>query len=182
MPMYQVGSLYNPNRTTWPEAGEYNYRENTHELRMFFTKLTSQDIAAVRSGPARFGLFIEGEIIFFLYEFGSAFPLSDAPYTIHMVPQEDRTLPPLPNTLEGGQGVALNILLMHSETGRIAAVRLIGLGHELSVALLDAIHKQAEMPFSQATYDRHLAKIYERYPNPQALWTRAIQYRVPARS
>lgn len=180
--VYQVGALYSSNRTVWPEAGEYNYRQGTHELSLFFGRLTSQDIDGIRRGPARFGLLVEQDIIFFLYEFGKACPLSDAPYTIHMITQNERVLPLPPSSLSPEQGVALNVVLVHSENGRIAALRQIGLGHEFSFALLEAIHRQAALPFSQPIYDRHLAEAYQKFPQTASMWRAAAHFEVPGRA
>jgi hypothetical protein len=179
--VYREGELYSQNRTVWPEAGEYNFHQNTHELRIFGSQLKKKDKEDIQRGPAQFGLLVEGDIIFLLYQFGTSWPLSDAPYTIHMVKNDMRTMPPDPSSLTDNQGIGLNILLVNAQTGIIEAIRFIGMDHDFSVALLKAIHLQAERPFSQRDFDRQLMEAYKKYPTTVAMWSSAIKCEIPAR-
>lgn len=167
---YKVGTLYNANRTRWPQGIEYNYRANTHELRMFLASLKPQEVERIRSGPYKFALVEEGDVIFLCSDFGSPFPWSDSPYSIHMVPKDERTIP---QELQPGERALLYIVLVSAETGIIRALRIISLGHFFSVALHEAIREQAERPFNQACYDRQLAEVYRKYATTQALLKRA---------
>lgn len=45
---YEVGTLYDPPRTSWPEQIEYNWRGRGHELRLFFPGLRRDEIEVVQ--------------------------------------------------------------------------------------------------------------------------------------
>jgi hypothetical protein len=66
--------------------------ESEHELRLFWDHPSEKEIADVARGRTEFGLFVEGDLIIFLYRFGHG-EWSDAPFTIHMVPASERVLP-----------------------------------------------------------------------------------------
>lgn len=166
---YRVGTLYNKNRTRWPQAVEYNYRANTHELRMFLAHLAKPEIEQIASGPCRFALAVEGDVIFLLSDFGKPSPWSDSPYTIHMVPAHEQTEPP---ELRASERALLTIVLVSAEDGIIRALRTLSLGHDFSNALHTAIREQMGKPFDQARYDRQLANAYQRYPTTQVLLKR----------
>jgi hypothetical protein len=54
---------------------------------------------------------------------------SDAPYTWHMVPAEQRSGPP---ELAPGQGGLLTIILVNAETGLVGALRAVSLAPRFS--------------------------------------------------
>lgn len=171
MQRYEVGKIYHPGKTRWQEGTDFNYRSNTLELRMFFSKLTHSDIRAIRNGPCSFALTVIDGVIFFLFEFGKACPLSDNNYSWWMVSEKERTLPP---ELGPGEMALLSIILVSAEDGIIRALRQISLGHDFSVKLFDAIRDQSRQPFDQARHDQVIASVYRRYPTSQALLKQAI--------
>lgn len=95
---YQVGRPYHPGRRSWPEQAQYNYRAGGHELVLFLTRPSSREVRAVTRVSAEFALHVasDGDPIVLLYRFSnqdsSGLPWSDAPYSWHLVPQEERTL------------------------------------------------------------------------------------------
>jgi hypothetical protein len=170
MQRYEVGKIYHPGKTRWQEGTDFNYRSNTLELRMFFSKLTHSDIRAIRNGPCRFHLANIDGILFFLFEFGRACPLSDNSYSWWLVPEKERTIPP---DLTPGEMAVLTIILVSAEDGIIRAMRQISLGHDFSKALYDAIRKQTQQPFDPAQHDRAIANVYRQHPTTQALLRQA---------
>lgn len=170
MHRYQVGEVYHKGKTHWQEGSDFNYRSGALELRLFFSHLTGADIRAVKGGACSFAFTeIEG-IIFFLFEFGRACPLSDNSYSIHLVPLHERT--PAPE-LAPGEMALLSIILVSAEDGIIRALRQISLGHDFSKALYDAINAQYARPFDRTEHDRKIAAVYAVYPSSQALLARA---------
>ena len=85
-----VGQLYHPGRTRWPEAGQYQLRGGTHELVMFWPNLSVRDIAAVRRGQCEFAVLVQQPVIWLLYRFDGACDWSDAPFSVHLVPEAER--------------------------------------------------------------------------------------------
>lgn len=172
--IYEVGKLYNPNRTSWPEVTQYNYIQGEHHLQLFLRQPDQSEIQAIKAGAAEFALVVEQGIIFLLYQF-SPMPWSDAPYTWHMVPAEQRTLPA---DVPAGQGALLTTMLIDAGTGIIQAIRAIGLGTDFSNTLHAAIREQAARPFDQARYDDQLNRTYARYATTELLLSRAqVRYR-----
>lgn len=166
MQRYEVGKPYHPGKTRWQPGSDFNYRSNTLELRLMFDKLTHSDIRAIRRGPATFAFTVIDDIVFFLFEFGRACPWSDNSYSIHLVPENERTIPP---ELAPGEQAVLTIILISAEDGIIRALRQISLVHDFSKALYDSIREQAHKPFTQAEHDRQIAAAYRRYPRTEAL-------------
>jgi len=157
MHVYEVGKPYIVGRQHWPEFGEYNFRGGEHELRLFWRDPSTQEIAGVARGRAEFGLFIEDDLIIFLYRFGRG-EWSDAPYSIHMVSVGEHVLP---EPLIGEQRVALNVVLVSANDGIVQALRFVSLSPEFSQRLHTAITAQAALPFDQTAYDAHLARVYK---------------------
>jgi hypothetical protein len=157
---YRVGTLYNANRTRWEEGTEYNYRSNTHEIRLFFKQPKPIEVESVKQGEATFGLMVSGDVILLAFKFG-AIPWSDASYTWHRVPAAERTLPPGEMRLEERQ--LLTVFLINADTGILLAIRQVSLSHDFTVALHQAIREQSRKPFDQVLFDRQLRKLYSQY-------------------
>lgn len=168
---YAVGEPYIPGRTRWPELAEYNYRQGTHELRLFLRRLSTDDVQAVRTGSAAFALVEERPVVLLLYRFGRRVPWSDAPFSLHLVPEEQRSLPP---PLSGEQRATLQVVLVDADTGLIRALRLLSFTPAFSRALHGAIMRQAESSFDPAVFDATLASLYAQYPTTEALLPHAI--------
>ncbi len=173
---YEVGKPYIPGRRNWPENVEYNYRQSTHELRAFMANLNLWEVEEIRRGPCEFALAVEGDVLFFLYRFGEgrreAVPWSDAPYSWHLVPADQRSLPE-PHGLPEGRDT-LQVILVDALTGIIRALRMVSFSPAFSTALRLAIRDQALRPWpGGAEYDRQLTAIYDRYDS-QALLARAV--------
>jgi hypothetical protein len=170
MPRYDVGLPYHRGKTRWEDATDFNYRSGVLELRLFFSQLSNHDIRAIKNGPCTFAITVLDDILFFLFEFGQACPWSDNSYSIHLVSEDERTIPP---ELQPGEGALLTIILVSSEDGIIQALRQIWLGHDFSQALYNAIREQARKPFDASLHDKRIARIYQRYPSTQALLQRS---------
>lgn len=169
---YRVGEPYVPGRRNWPEHVEYNFRGGEHELRLFLADLTAREIQDVRRGEAEFALVVEQPVIAFCYRFGRAIPWSDAPYSWHRVPEDQRTLPePLPS----GEGRALlHVILVEARSGIVQVLREVSLSPAFTAALHLAIREQAVRPWDAAEFDRVLTGLYRQYPTSAALVARAV--------
>lgn len=165
---YEVGKLYSPNRTRWPEAVDFNYRQGVFELRLFFGSPSSREIRDVERGPCEFALFTEGDLVVLLYRFGQTVAWSDAPYSWHLVPQEQRTLPEA--ALGGERRDTMQIILIDAATGIIRALRIVSFSPAFSAALRLAIREQASRPWpGDAEYNRQVQALYQRYPTSEML-------------
>lgn len=160
---YRVGHLYNEKRTRWEEGSEYNFRghpNGIHEIRLFFRQPKPVEVQAVKQGEASFGLVVQGDVILLVFRFG-VIPWSDASYSWHRVPENERTLPPeMANERERAQ---VTTFMIDADTGVILAIRQTSFSHDFSVALHQAIREQAVRPFDQVLFDRQLRTLYSQY-------------------
>ncbi len=162
MTVLEVGRPYIVGRRKWPEGVEYNCRSGGHELRLFFDSPSASEIEAVRIGECEFALVMEGPVIFLMYKFGVAINWSDAPYSWHLVPEDQRTLP----EPEGPETRALlQVVLIDAASGLVRALRALTFSPVFTRALHAAIRAQADMIWAgKASYDAALADAYRRYP------------------
>jgi hypothetical protein len=175
--LYAVGQFYDPLRRQWPEGAQYNYRSGGHELLLFFRSPSSREVRAVEFGPCEFGLVAEGPLIDLLYQFqviaypgarpAPAIPWSEALFTIHRVPLDERVLPELPDDPE--QRAVLMIILVDADTGIIRAMRAVTFSPAFTSQLEEAIREQARLPYDSASYEQLQADLERRYPTREAL-------------
>jgi hypothetical protein len=172
--VYEVGQAFDPSRTTWPETVRYSYRDGQHELVAFRRRPSMAEIEALTEGPSEFALYVDGDLLLFLFRFQSleldpVIDWSDSPFTIHRVPESERQLPPdVP-----GRG-QLHVLLVDAGTGLVIGARIVTLDEAFTTALHGAIREQAARP-SSADYDRALRQIYASHRT--AALARLAQYR-----
>lgn len=168
MHQYKVGTLYNPRRRSWPGGSQYQFRLDQHELLLFFNRPTPREIEDVKRGAAEFAFLTSEDVLVFLFRFGREILWSDAPYSIHMVPAEQRTVPEPSGAVE--PHALLSVILVDASSGIIHALRAVSFSPAFTAALHLAIREQAARPWSgQAAYDRQLTELYTRYPTSEAL-------------
>lgn len=153
----EVGELYSPTRTEWPQVADYNFRNGLHELRIFLKSPTRQEVRAVKKSRVDLALVEEGDVIVLLFRFEPGMPWSDASFNWHLVPKEDRVLP---QELEGEERPVLEILLIEANGGRVAAMRQVTMSPEFGRALHEAIRRQAEAEWDE---EEHQARVWRLY-------------------
>jgi hypothetical protein len=164
---YEIGELYNPKVTKWPELPEYNYRGGQHELLLFFRNPTDAEIAAVQKGGAEFAFAIEKSVIFFLYRF-EPIPWGDAAFTVHLVPDADRRIPEAEPTAQSR--AILRILLVDAATGILKAMRVVSFSPDFTRQLHKAIRQQAATPFEgEETHRTGVKEVYARFDTSSLL-------------
>jgi hypothetical protein len=155
----EVGQLYLPHRTEYPEGCEYNFYDTGHELRLILANPDRSEVDAVRKGRLQVGLLVEGPAIFLLYKLGKML-WSDAPYSWWMVPEPRRGTP---EPINPGQGVLLQIVLIDASTGIVQGLRAVALDTEFSQALHAAITNQMQHPTSPQVYSTAVDHAYAKY-------------------
>ncbi|GIW55376.1 MAG: hypothetical protein KatS3mg082_1780 [Nitrospiraceae bacterium] len=166
MSILSVGQPYHPNRNRWPEAAQYNFRSGRHELVLFWPSPSPQEVEGVRVGRADFGLFFEPPVILLLYRFAGACDWSDAPYSIHLVPQEERLAP---EAVSPEARALLSVVLVDADTGLVRALRAITMSPGFTRLLHAAIAQQLAYHWDATAYDQALASIYRRFPESRSL-------------
>ncbi|HPS58774.1 MAG TPA: hypothetical protein PK514_11775 [Spirochaetota bacterium] len=162
----KVGELYLPGATSWPEAAEYNYFSGNHELRFFVKNPTRYITEVMGKMPVQLGLFTQDDIILLIYRFTDykkhLVPVHGySPFSIHLVPENMRTLPEMPDGDEHEE--MLRIHLVDADTGILKAARTVHLSPGFSAALCLAIIEQEKKPLT-ADYNERLQKIDGMYP------------------
>lgn len=160
-----VGKPYIEGKTSWPEAVEYNYRGGSHELRLFYPQLQPREIADVARGPARFALATRGDLVILCWRFGEQ-PWCDAVYSIHLVPADERTEPPVPPTPE--TRALLHVILVDATTGVVQALRAVSFAPDFTRRLHAAIREQLSRPYpGEDAYLAQITRLYSSYTSQQ---------------
>lgn len=107
-----------------------------------FDRPTAKEKKAFKSGVPQFDLVVVNGIIFFLSRFGTL-NWMDSPFNIHLYPANRILQLKKPGPT---QGYGLHVMLIDSSTGILVHQRLIGLEHDLSTRLYDAIIHQPMIP------------------------------------
>lgn len=159
MPIYVVGSLYNPAKTRWKECTQYNFRTGSHELLLVLARPTAREVEAIRVGRADFALCVEaaGDLVVLVHRFASG-PWSDSPFSWHLLPESERALP---NFLTPEQRALLSVTLVDVSSGIIRVLRTVSLSPEFTRAVHGAITEQPGRPWhSDAHYNAALRTLY----------------------
>lgn len=154
-----VGRPYIEGRSSWPEASEYNYAANGHELRLFWPSPSDAETAAVRGGRMDLAILVRQPVILLLYRITGACGWSDAPYSWHLVPESHRDLPDEPKPDERA---LLQIVLIDASTGIVRAIRATTLTPHATNALHRAIRAQSAAPWDAGDYDAALQQLQQR--------------------
>lgn len=154
----EVGQLFEPSVTHYNEGVKFDFTQGGPILLIFFEHPTAKEVESIRSGKFTMKFYDTDNIIFMFFKFGSL-NWMDAPYTVHLSQ-------PFGFSKELKQeniGFGLQIYLVDAATGILKVIRLIGLGHEFSSLLRDAILKQKETPFNRGVYMFKLNELCKRY-------------------
>src|SRR5690349_17314188 len=100
---------------------------------------------------------------------GKGIDWHDFPYSWHLVPPEERTLPVPESEIPANLGAVFTDFLIEASTEIIEAMRGLNVSHHFTKLLYQAIREQASRPFDQAAYERHIAALRQRFPTPNAL-------------
>lgn len=169
----KVGKLYNPKVRRWPECAQFSCRGGRWELVLFFPDPSQREIDAVRAGRAEFAMLVRRPVLFFIYRFAAgAIPWSDAPTTIHLVPEHERGLPEQPKTEY--QRALLTVILVDATNGITRAVRATSLGPSFSEALFAATVAQAAEPWEPDAYNHAQQAAYAEFPTADAMAMAAV--------
>lgn len=152
-----VGELYSPGKTRWPETAQYNYRSGAHELLILAANPTPEEIESVRAGRADFAVLASPPVLLLLYKFAPRIPWSDAPFSVHLVPEAERQLPPDP---VGEERAGIQVILVDAATGVVRAIRLLSLSTQVTAGLHRAIRAQALIPWEPQAFDAALQRLY----------------------
>ena len=145
-----------------PEGGFFNWTAGGAELLLSFRGASAQEVEAVRQGECEFALATAPPAVWLLYRFGDALPWSDAPYTVHLLPEAQR-----PDALfftGPEQRLLLQVILVDAASAKALALRYVTLSPEFTRALAAAVQAQSVAKWEgRDAYDRQLQAAYSRY-------------------
>lgn len=152
----EVGAII-PELKNIPEGVRFTMSDSGAELLLCFNHPLRYEINEIKSGKARFGMFVTEDVIFILSKFGDM-EWMDAPFHVALT----RNLTKLQD-VEPGQGYGCTIIMVDTSTGEIKALRLVGFNTEFSRKLKTNIERQTKEDFDRAEYDAKLYSIMRKY-------------------
>lgn len=159
---YEVGELLHEGVIRYQEGIRFDFDQDGPTLQVFFENPTPDEIMQMKQGNFKIGYWQHKDIIFILTKFGDL-EWMDAPYNIHL--SKSFTLA----TPEESQGYGLTIYFVDASTGILKVMRLIGLEHEFSLKLKEAIEAQGRMPFDKVDYANNISICYRTYSTKDML-------------
>ena len=147
---FETGAAFPKVFTPTPEGAHLEF-DGSFQLLCKFSRPTAKEKNAFKSGVPQFDLAIVDDFMFFLARFGTL-NWMDAPFNIHLYPDNRGRLLEEPGPT---QGYSIHVMLIDSATGILVQQRLIGLDHDLSMRLREAIINQPVIP----DYEKRLQSI-----------------------
>lgn len=155
MYQYQVGQAIIPPSA---DSVRFDLTDSGAVLMIAMQNLSAAEKNAFKNGVQQFKFAVANDIIFFLCRFGTL-SWMDAPY------YKGLSRPFQIERPEDGQGIAMHAMLVESTTGVLVAQKLIGLPHDLSIKLLDAVAAQPEI----SDYNARLNMAFQLYTTSDLL-------------
>lgn len=163
----QVGSRWSTEHSHFEEGVRYVYRHGAHELTLFWTDPSSDEINGLRDQPVEVGLFVHAPAAFLLYKIHNVCEWSDVAFNPHLVNDNERELP----SEAPGDRARLKIDLVNARDGLILTRRIVSLDKVMTQALKQTMREQANAFFDRETYDEAVRLVQHRYPDSDALVT-----------
>lgn len=116
------------------------------------------------------GLHYEQGVIFFLFRIDGTWAWSDQAFSIHLVSEADRG----PGEPSDNAFVPLTVVLVDSNTGRVAALRMVTMSPRFASTFRGLIDKQRANPFDPEAHKRTIAALYTKYRTSKDLADAAL--------
>ena len=134
--------------------------------------LTDKEAKKLQKGEIKFALFEDEDILFLLINIPGVIDWSDAPFHIGLYSDGRR----VPEHIPDGQGWGLTIIGLEARNGIIKAMRLIGLGTEISREMIRII--QAQGKTNQVDHHNKIKQIYRKYSCQDMIERATARYEV----
>lgn len=156
MKSFEVGKLFEENKTHYQEGVKFDFTQSGPVLFLFFNRPTQKEIESIKTGKFEYGMYVKDEVIFLLFKF-QGLEWIDTPYTVHLSKQFEF------EEVERGKGFALNIFLIDAATGILEVIRLCGLSTKFSIEFQNAVQNQCNTSFDKITYEKKINMVYGNY-------------------
>ncbi|MEW5892929.1 MAG: hypothetical protein AB1697_07305 [Pseudomonadota bacterium] len=161
----QVGEVYSAAHNRYDEGARYSYRDQAHDLVLFWTRPSAAEIEGLRGQPIEVGLYSHGPAAFLLYKIQNVCEWSDLAFNVHLVPEAERELPTEPP----GERGRLRLTLVNADNGIVVAKRLVSLDKVMTQALRHTMQEQAAQPFNRLRYDAAVQEVHARFADSDAM-------------
>jgi hypothetical protein len=161
----QVGEVYSPDHTSYSEATQYCYRDGVHDLVLFWTNPTADEVSGFRTRPVEFALYVQQPVLFLLYRIEDICEWSDVAYNVHQLPAQEQAVPVNP----AGDRARVQMTLVDAGNGIIQAKRVVGMGPAMTQAMCHTLHEQTQLPYSRFDYEALVQQAYARYADSDAM-------------
>lgn len=167
----EVGKPYPGKTGPLPEGGWFGWSKGGLELFLSFRRPWPSEIDAVRRSPCELALVRLPEVpetLWLLYHFEPGLDWSDAPYTPHLIPENERPDVALFTSQE--QRLFLQVVLVECTTAVVQAIRLVSLSHVMSQEMVSAYLQALAAPWPGANaYEKKIQKVYLAHPQTENL-------------
>ena len=141
----------------------FNWTAAAAELLLVFDGPSPAEAADVARGASEFALTLAAPAVWLLPRFGRAVRWSDAPFSVHLLPEDQR--PDLSGFPSPESRLVLHVVLVDAATAAIKAMRAVSLSPDFSTALAAAVRLQLQAPWSgRAAYLVDLDAAYRAFP------------------
>jgi hypothetical protein len=166
-----VGKPFSEKRNKWIDGSfEYRYWSGNHLLQLCFSSPSQKDIEAFSSGRVDVGLYIEANVIFWLFRIERLMDWSDQGFSIRLLSEAEQFIPPMS---DDGR-IPLNLVLVDADTGLVSALRMVTYSPHFTRLFYRAIQRQKDAEFDHQRHADTVAAIYKRYPNSKDLVRSAV--------
>jgi hypothetical protein len=167
----EVGKHYPVGAPPYEEGPHYNFTSGMHTLAVAYANPSGEEITWYALAPAEFAFVEYEDVIFLLFRFGDE-NWQDAPYSFHLLERDESRV--LPNIEQPGHWL-LHVTFFDACTGIIVALRSLTWSAEFSLAINEAITRQAARTWPGVMeYARQLREAYAVCPTAQDLYERSI--------
>ena len=145
------------------EGAVFDYDEMGPRLRIFMSDPTETEIKSIRTGKCQFKLVVRDQVIFLMAKFADMYWM-DAPYSIHLLPEEQRKLC---SEFTEGKRYGLIVMLINSRTNDQCGSRLVSWDPHFSAMFHGSVKSQLAGIFSQREHDQTIRTTYASFTSSQ---------------
>lgn len=177
----RVGDKFSP-MYRHPEGAYFTIDDSGLMLIYNYRMPTEKELSAVKEGnPAEFRFLVENGMIFFMSKMGSL-PWNDSPFDPRL--DRDRGLEP---PVSANDGYLMTFMMVDAATNTIKHIRAIGLGHDFSLKLCDAIdefynreeNSQIEsIDALRKINDVRMNMVYDKFTSSELAKRATVSYRI----
>jgi len=160
-----VGEIYSSKHTEYSEATQYYYHNDVHDLALFWSAPTLEEISGFLEQAVQISLYVEKSILFLLYRIVDVCEWSDVAFNIHQLRDDAKAVPATPT----GTRAQLQITLVNADNGIILAKRMLSIGPTMAQALRHTLQEQMQTPCSRFEYEAQVRQTYARLTDSDAM-------------